>query len=78
MKDIVERIENRIHDAPMPTEHLLDECGVEIERLRTVMACLSQRRSQLRDERDKLRAELQLIRCTVNGAIKRCGIEDPK
>lgn len=34
MTDIVERIENRIHDAPMPTEHLLDAAAGEIRRLR--------------------------------------------
>jgi hypothetical protein len=32
--DLVSRIRNRIHDAPMPTEHLLDEAEVEIERLK--------------------------------------------
>lgn len=34
MTDIIDRIRNRIHDAPMPTEHLLDEAADEIERLR--------------------------------------------
>ena len=37
MNDIVERIEGRIHDAPMPTEHLLDECAEEIKRLRAAL-----------------------------------------
>ncbi len=36
MTDIVERIRNRIHDAPMPTEHLLDDAADEIERLRSI------------------------------------------
>lgn len=30
---IVERINSRIHDAPMPTEHLLDEAAELIEAL---------------------------------------------
>jgi len=34
MADIVTRIENRMHDAPMPTEHLLDEAAEEIVKLR--------------------------------------------
>lgn len=34
MSDIVERIERRIHDAPMPSEHLLDEAAEVIQRLR--------------------------------------------
>ena len=34
MTDIVERIRNRIHDAPMETERLLDEAAEEIELLR--------------------------------------------
>ena len=34
--DIVARIRNRIHDAPMETEQLLDEAADEIERLRGV------------------------------------------
>ena len=33
MTDIVERLRNRINDAPMPTERLLDEAADEIERL---------------------------------------------
>lgn len=37
MDDIVERIRNRIHDAPMPTEHLLDEAADYIEQLRGVL-----------------------------------------
>jgi hypothetical protein len=37
MSDIVERINNRIHDAPMPTEHLLDEAAEEIDRLRGLL-----------------------------------------
>ena len=34
MTDIVERIKTRIHDSPMPIEHLLDDCAEEIKRLR--------------------------------------------
>lgn len=30
---IVERINSRIHDAPMPTEHLLDEAAERIKEL---------------------------------------------
>jgi hypothetical protein len=37
MTDIVDRINNRIHDAPMPTEHLLDEAAEEITRLRAAL-----------------------------------------
>ena len=33
MSDIVSRIRSRPHDAPMPTEHLLDDAATEIERL---------------------------------------------
>lgn len=36
--DIVERIRNRLNDAPMPTERLLDEAADEIERLRAARA----------------------------------------
>ncbi len=35
--DIVERIGTRLNDAPMPTEHLLDDDADEIERLRTAL-----------------------------------------
>jgi hypothetical protein len=38
--DIVERIRGRIHDAPMPTEHMLDDAAEEIERLRAQVAKL--------------------------------------
>lgn len=37
MSDIVNRLRNRIHDAPMPTERMLDEAADEIERLRTAL-----------------------------------------
>lgn len=38
MADIVERIRERPHDAPMPTERLLDEAAAEIARLRAALA----------------------------------------
>jgi hypothetical protein len=34
--NIVERIRSRIHDAPMPIEHLLDEAADRIEALRFI------------------------------------------
>jgi hypothetical protein len=34
MMDIVERLRNRVHDAPMPSEHLLDEAADLIEEAR--------------------------------------------
>jgi hypothetical protein len=34
MNDIAERLKNRSNDAPIPTEHLLDEAAAEITRLR--------------------------------------------
>ncbi len=37
MSDLVDRLRNRIHDAPMPTEHMLDEAADEIERLRKAL-----------------------------------------
>lgn len=40
MSDIVERIRNRINDAPMPTEHLLDEAADTLTALRTEVAQL--------------------------------------
>jgi hypothetical protein len=36
MSDLVGRIETRIHDSPMPIEHLLDECADEIRRLERI------------------------------------------
>ncbi len=33
MNPIVEKIRNRIHDAPLETERLLDDAAEEIERL---------------------------------------------
>ena len=33
MPDIIDRLRNRIHDAPMPTERLLDEAADVIELL---------------------------------------------
>lgn len=39
-KDIVERIRDRPNDAPMPTEHLLDEAADTIEELRKEIARL--------------------------------------
>jgi hypothetical protein len=69
MSDLADRLRNE--RAGQRAKGLFNEAADEIEQFRE--ACI-----QLRDERDKLRAELQLIRCTVNGAIKRCGIEDPK
>ena len=36
--DLVERIRARPNDAPMPTEHLLDEAADEIERLRGLLS----------------------------------------
>lgn len=38
MSDVVERIRNRINDAPMPTEHLLDEAADTITGLRAEVA----------------------------------------
>lgn len=38
MSDIVERLENRVHDAPMPSEHLMDESAAEIRHLRAELA----------------------------------------
>lgn len=40
MSDIVERIRNRINDAPMPTEHLLDEAEDTITALRAEVEAL--------------------------------------
>lgn len=37
MMDIVERIRNRTHDAPMAIEFLLDDAAEEIERLRGLL-----------------------------------------
>jgi hypothetical protein len=37
MTDIVDRLRNRVHDAPLPTERLLDEAADEIERLRETL-----------------------------------------
>ena len=37
MTDIVERIQSRIHDAPLPTEYLLDEAADEIEWLKNLL-----------------------------------------
>ncbi len=34
MTDLVTRIRNRIHDAPLETERMLDEAADEIEQLR--------------------------------------------
>jgi hypothetical protein len=40
--DLVARIRARPNDAPMPTEHLLDEAADEIERLRAALeSCAS-------------------------------------
>lgn len=33
-EDLVERIQSRLNDAPLPTERLLDEASEEIKRLR--------------------------------------------
>ena len=38
MTDIVRRIRDRPNDAPMPTERLLDDAVIEIERLRSIIA----------------------------------------
>jgi hypothetical protein len=35
---IVERINSRIHDAPLPTEYLLDEAAERIQELETELA----------------------------------------
>ncbi len=37
MMDLVERIRNRPHDAPMPTEYLLDDAADHIETLETAI-----------------------------------------
>ena len=37
MSDLVERLRNRIHDAPMPTEHMLDEAADRIEALEAAL-----------------------------------------
>lgn len=34
---LVERLRNRVHDAPMPTEHLLDEAAGRIEALEALV-----------------------------------------
>lgn len=38
MSDLVKRIRNRLNDAPIPTEHLLDEAADAIEQLRARIA----------------------------------------
>lgn len=38
MTDIVQRIRTRPHDAPMPTEHLLDDAADELEKMRERVA----------------------------------------
>lgn len=48
MNDIVDRLRNRIHDAPMPTEHLLDEAADEIEDLRLAVSGLNKDWNALR------------------------------
>ena len=47
--DIVERIRNRIHDAPMETERMLDEAADIIEALRRDFDVLSKRVFASRD-----------------------------
>jgi hypothetical protein len=38
---IVERLRNRINDAPMPTEHLLDEAANRIEALEAALRAIA-------------------------------------
>ena len=42
MSDLVARIRGRLNDAPMPSEHLLDEAADTIERLERELAEASQ------------------------------------
>ena len=37
MTDIIARLRNRIHDSPIPAEHLMDDAADEIERLRAAL-----------------------------------------
>lgn len=40
MDDLVERARNRIYDAPIPTEYLIDDMADEIARLRAEVGAL--------------------------------------
>jgi hypothetical protein len=63
MSDIVERIRNRMHDAPMPTEHLLDEAADMIERL---SAAVNIARSALL----RIEAQSEGVRATITRTIE--------
>jgi hypothetical protein len=56
--DIVSRIRGRIHDAPMPTERLLDDAADEIEQLRETVRLLREVASHYQDAGD-LRGEAE-------------------
>jgi len=45
--NIIDRIINRIHDAPMPTEHLLDDTAETIARLRSALLGMVDHYTQL-------------------------------
>jgi hypothetical protein len=51
-EDIVERIRNRLNDAPLPTEYLLDEAADEIERLRADLGTALRLVNHISAERD--------------------------
>jgi len=41
--DIIARLRNRIHDSPIPAEHLMDDAADEIERLRAALGEIAAR-----------------------------------
>ena len=55
MRDLVQRIRDRPNDAPMPTEHLLEDAAEGLERLIA--------------ENESLRSQLQIANASISEAV---------
>jgi hypothetical protein len=67
---IVERIRSRVHDAPMPTEWLLDDAADEIERLRRALEQIAIVCTDNMDRDCNHRMALDFVRHIANDATE--------
>ncbi len=70
MSDLVERLRNRTHDAPMPSERLMDEAADALERLSKLFIAASST-IDLLESNARVQAELLADTCRERDELRR-------